>query len=579
MRMRAADAVVAVLEALGTEVAFGMCGHGNLPLLDALVGSGIRFISCHHEQVAVHAADAMYRVTGKPGVVLTTLGPGMTNTATGLGDAALDGSAMLVISGDVPSRFGGLQPYQEIDLHAAADQWQVTRPLTKRSYRVTDAAALPHVVRRAWHEALSGCPGPVHVHVPLDLYSAEVDYSPAGVPAVRRPGLADGVAEQMAARIAAARRPVLFAGGGAIAAAGEVRAFAAAAQIPVATSMLAQGVIAESDPLALGFTGAVGTRPANTIVHTADLVLAIGTRFAEMDASSWRPDFFFDPASCDLIHIDIDSGSIGRVYLPALAAVADASEALRQLTAAVDAAGQVSRSGYLAEIADLKASWASELSEVEADSGWPVQPAHLLQILRSMLPADAVLVSGVGVRHMVGQHFLVDSPRTMLVPSGFSTMGWETGALLGAAVAAAGRPVVGVLGDGAFNSTISALPTAVAAGVKAVWLVLDNHGYQSISAYQDRHFGRRIGTDFERSPGAETYCIDYPALARAYGAQAERVSGADELQAALQRALTADENYLVEIPTAGKVRALASGQWDVNAIAAGDVDLRPAPLG
>jgi thiamine pyrophosphate-dependent acetolactate synthase large subunit-like protein len=167
----------------------------------------------------------------------------------------------------------------------------------------------------------------------------------------------------------------------------------------------------------------------------------------------------------------------------------------------------------------------------------------------------------------------------MLVPSGFSTMGWETGAVLGAAVAAAGRPVVGVLGDGAFNSTVTALATAAAAGVSAVWLVLDNHGYQSISAYQDRHFGRRIGTDFEQSPGGETFRIDYVGLARAYGAEAEKVTGADQLEAALKRALAADGNYLIEVPTAAKVRALASGQWDVNAIAAGDTGLQPAPLG
>lgn len=579
MRMRAADAVVAVLEALGVQVAFGMCGHGNLPLLDALVGSRIRFISCHHEQVAVHAADAYYRVTGTPGVVLTTLGPGMTNTATGLGDAALDGSAVLVISGDVPSRFAGLQPYQEIAVHAAADQWEVTRPLTKRSYRVTDPAALSHLLHRAWHEAVSGSPGPVHVHVPLDIFSAEVDYLPAGLAAVERPALADGVAEQIIDRLAAAERPVLFVGGGSVDAAPELRAFAAATRTPVATSMIAQGVMPESDPLALGFTGVVGARPANVTVRTADLLLAIGTRFAEMDASSWRPEHFLDPRSCELIQIDIDASALGRVYVPAIAAVADAQQALRQLTAAAAHRQLPSRDEYAAELASLQADWAAELADVESDSGWPMQPPHLLRVLRSLLPADAVVVSGVGVRHMVGQHFPVEAIRTLLVPSGFSTMGWETGAVLGAAVAAAGRPVVGVLGDGAFNSTLSALPTAVAAGVKAVWLVLDNHGYQSISAYQDRHFGRRIGTDFELASHGETFHIDYVGIARAYGADAERVSAADQLSAALQRALAAPGNYLVEIPTAGKVKALASGQWDVNTIAAGDVGLLPAPLG
>jgi len=580
MKMRGADAVAQTLKARGVEVVFGMCGHGNLAMLDALIDSGIRFISVHHEQVAVHAADAYFRVTGHPGVVLTTLGPGALNTTTALGDAALDASAVLVISGDVPSRFSGLGPYQEIDMHASADQVAISRPLTKRSYRVADPAALPYVVGRAWHEAVTGSPGPVHVHVPLDFFTAQSDYAISTPGPLFRPSLSQAAAESVMERLNTAERPVIYAGGGVVSgdASGALCEFAEVTGIPVATSMVAQGAISESHPLSIGFSGVVGTRPANSAISNADVVLAIGTRFPEMDTSSWRPAQFLDTARCDLIHIDIDPIQLGRLYKTKIAAVSDAREALLQLTRVAKECRHTARPSYLSEIQDARTAWAQEMAVTQEDDSWPAQPPHVLKMLRAALPDDAILVSGVGVRHMVGQHFPVLRPRTMLVASGFSTMGWEMGATLGAAVGAHDVPVVGVIGDGAFNSTVTALSTAVAYGVPAVWVLLNNQGYQSIAVYQDRHYGRRIGTDFERVDGTP-YDIDYVSLARAYGADGERVTNFNELQIALQRGMTHGGNYLIEVPTAHRGKALASGQWDVNAIAAGDTSLLPAPLG
>src|SRR5918995_865311 len=204
------------LERLGVEVIFGLCGHANIAFLDALGKSRIRFISTRHEQVAAHAADGYARASGKVGVVLTHLGPGLTNATTGVANAALDSIPMVVISGDVPSYYYGRHPHQEFNLHQDADQFQIFRPFCKRVYRVDRAEDLPRIVERAFHLAQTGRPGPVLVDVPMDIFSADL---PVGafqkVPAaIARPGLDPGAAAHIVDALATSRRPVLYAGGG-----------------------------------------------------------------------------------------------------------------------------------------------------------------------------------------------------------------------------------------------------------------------------------------------------------------------------------------------------------------------------
>ena len=578
---RGADAIVRVLLQHNVDVVFGMCGHGDLPLLDAFIDSGIRFISVHHEQVAVHAADAYYRVTHRPGVVITTLGPGALNTATGLGDAMLDCSAVLVISGAPPSRYRGLGAYQELELHGESEQAAVTRPLVKRVYEVSNLESITHTVTRAWQDLVTGSPGPVHVHVPLDFYIAEVEQQ-MPLPKVsipRPPALTDSVADAIIDQLRKAKRPIIFAGGGAVSAEASdaLRRVAEALNAPVVTSMVAQGILPEDHPLALGFTGVVGTRPANIAVRQADVLLAVGTRFAEMDTSSWRSREFLDAASCKVIQIDLDAAAIGR-YFPAshLSSIADARVALEQLAERLTE--HVPREPDELDImAEEQRKWAERLEVEENDDSTPMQPARVLRDLRHNLPRNAILVAGVGARHLVGQHYPVLEPRTMLVASGFSTMGWETGAALGAAVAAPNRPVVGLIGDGAFNSTVSALSTAVAYEIPVLWVVVDNGGYQSIGVYQDRHFGRRLATDFVKEDGSD-YSIDYVGLARSYGADGERVTDPADLSGAIKRGLGSSGGYLLHVPIAAAPHANASGHWDVNDIMAGGIGTIPEPL-
>src|SRR6186713_2451105 len=208
------------LERMGVEVVFGLCGHTVIAMLDALGKSKIRFVSTRHEQVAAHAADGYARATGKPGVVLLHLGPGLTNACTGVANAALDSIPMVVIAGDVPSHYFGRHPHQEFNLHQDADQFQIYRPFCKRVYRVDRVEDLPRVIERAFHLAPAGRPGPVLVDVPMDLFSEDLPvdaFSKAPAP-MARPALDSSVAARIVDALAAAERPVLYAGGGVLSA-------------------------------------------------------------------------------------------------------------------------------------------------------------------------------------------------------------------------------------------------------------------------------------------------------------------------------------------------------------------------
>lgn len=567
-----AASLVTAVEHEGIDTVFGTVGHGNLAFVDALADSDrLRYVSVFHEQVAAHAADAYFRVSGRIALVTTTVGPGYTNLATGLGDALLDSSAFVVIAGGVPSGYVGKEPLQELSLHTDDGQPEIYRNLSKRVTRVVAAEDLAREFHRAVVRARSGCPGPVILHVPLDLFSAAVPASQPAAPPFTVPRTGpDPVQLQRAAElIREAKRPLLYCGGGALIsdASEAVEALAQRHGIPVATTMSGQGIISESSPLSVGFTGVVGTRAGNEAVRRADLVLAVGTRFPEMDASSWRGDAFARMPPAALIHVDVDPNQVDKIYAATAALVGDARRTLEELLEATPEEQAHERSAWLEEIAALKEAWAAELADVRASDALPYEPAALLTELRDLLPYEATLVSGVGIRHAVGQHFTFERPRSQVVASGFGTMGQEVAAPIGVYFARPDGPVVGIVGDGAVMACLAALPTAVANGVRATWIVLNNGGYASIAVYQAKHFGRSKGTHFEDSAG-EPYGIDYVAMARSFGATAHRVEARDQLAELVRDALAARGPTVIEVPVTPTPRIIGSGHWDVNDILA-----------
>jgi acetolactate synthase-1/2/3 large subunit len=556
------------LERLGVEVIFGLTGHTVIAMLDALGKSRIRYVSTRHEQVAAHAADGYARATGKPGVLITHLGPGLTNAATGVANAALDSIPMVVIAGDAQSYFHGRHPHQEMNLHQDADQYQVYRPFCKRVYRVEHARDLPRIVERAFHLSQTGRPGPVLVDVPMDVFSASLPIDAFNkVPAeIARPAMDEGTAERIVAALAGAERPVLYAGGGVLSAraSSELVALAEALELPVAHSLMGKGVVREDHPLLLGMTGFWGTPIANEKCRTADVILAVGTRFAEANSSSWDPRFTFSIPPTRLIHIDADVAEIGRNFPTELGVVADAKLALGALAAAAHGIEHRQRRSLRPEIAQARRAFAANWADHYSSSQYPMRPERILSELRRAVPEDGYIVTDVGWnKNGVGQQFPITVPGTFITPSGLATMGFGPAAALGVKIARPDRAVVALIGDGAFGSNPSVVATAMEAGLGVVWLVMDNTAFGTIAGLTNMHYGWEFGCLFE--VGGERYRTDFAQIAKGYGADGVFIHSADELGPALTAALASGRPTVIQAPMENAPTP-TPGHWDINCI-------------
>ena len=556
------------LERLGVEVIFGLCGHTVIGFLDALGKSKIRFISVRHEQIAAHAADGYARASGKVGVLMTHLGPGLTNAATGVANAALDSIPMVVIAGDIPSYYYGRHPHQEVNLHQDADQFQIFRPFCKRVYRVDHVRDLPRIVERAFHLAQSGRPGPVLVDVPMDIFSADLDVDAFATtpPEIAKAGLDPATAARIVDALATSRRPVLYAGGGVLSARAtrELQALAEELQVPVAHTLMGKGCLPHEHPLLLGQSGFWGTPIANEKCRTADLIVAIGTRLAEANSSSWDPRFTFSIPPTRLIHIDADLSEIGRNYQTELGVCADAKLALAALADEARGKRHADRGRLKEEIARGRKEFAGNWADQWSSSQFPLRPERILSELRRAAPADSFIVTDVGWnKNGVGQQFPIDVPGTFITPSGLATMGFGPAAVLGVKVAQPKRHAIALIGDGGFSANPSVIATAMEANLPVVWLVMDNSAFGTIAGLEEMHYGTTFGCLFECD--GKPYHVDYAAMARSFGADGYMVKDADELRPALEKALASGRPSLIQVPMENAPTP-TPGHWDINDI-------------
>jgi acetolactate synthase I/II/III large subunit len=556
------------LERLGVEVIFGLCGHTVIAFLDALGKSRIRFISTRHEQVAAHAADGYARASGKPGVLLTHLGPGLTNAATGVANAALDSIPLVVIAGDVPSHFFGRHPHQEINLHMDGDQFEVYRPFCKRIYRVDRPQDLPRIMERAFHLSQTGRPGPVLVDVPMDIFSADLPVDAfQKLPApVARPAIEPAAVERIIDALSAARHPVLYAGGGVLSsgATAELAALAEALEIPVAHTLMGKGCMHEDHPLLLGMTGFWGTPIANEMCRSADMILAIGTRLAEASSSSWDPRFTFAIPPGRLMHIDIDPAEIGRNFPTEFGVVADAKLALGALAEAARGKSRRLRGDVRNRILLGRREFAENWAHQRTSDQFPMRPERILAEVRQAVPEDGFIVTDVGWnKNGVGQQFPITVPGTFVTPSGLATMGFGPAAVLGVKMAQPKRAAVALIGDGAFGSNPSVVATAMEANLSVVWVVMDNSAFGTIAGLEKMHYGWSFGCLFERN--GQTYTVDFAAIARACGARGIAVQSAAELGPALREALASDLPTVIQVPMENAPTP-TPGHWNINDI-------------
>ena len=556
------------LERLGVEVIFGLCGHTIIALLDALGKSRIRFVSTRHEQIAAHAVDGYARASGKTGVLLTHLGPGLTNACTGVANAALDSIPMVVVAGDVPSHYYGRHPHQEVNLQQDADQCQIYRPFCKRVYRVDRAEDLPRIMERAFHLAQSGRPGPVLVDVPMDIFSADLPVDAFHqLPApMSRPTVDQATVAQIVEALASAERPVLYAGGGVLSAraTSELAALAEALEVPVAHTLMGKGCLPDDHPLLLGQTGFWGLPIANDTCRTADLIVAVGTRLAEANSSSWDPRYTFSMPPTRLIHIDADEAEIGRNYPTDLGVVADAKLALAALAAAARGKRHQNRGPLREDLARGRRAFAANWDHQWSSDQYPMRPERILAELRRAVPADGFIVTDVGWnKNGVAQQFPITVPGTFITPSGLATMGFGPSAVLGVKMAHPDRAAVALVGDGGFSTNPSVVATAMEAELPVVWLVMDNAGFGTIAGLESMHYGSSFGCMFER--GGKPYSADYAAMARAFGARGVTIESAGDLGPALRDALASNLPTVIQAPMENAPTP-TPGHWNINDI-------------
>jgi acetolactate synthase-1/2/3 large subunit len=561
-----AQLLVEYLETRGVEHIFGLCGHTNIAVLAALEKSSIRFVNTRHEQIAAHAADGYARASRKTGVVLSHLGPGLTNAATGVANAALDSIPMVVIAGDVPSHYYGKHPHQEVNMHADASQFEIYRPFVKRAWRVERPDLLPEIVDKAFHLAESGRPGPVLISVPMDIFSAEArstlfDRVKANAPSYQKPSIDDTTARTIIKTLLSARKPVMYVGGGILLAdaARELRDLADHLGIPVAHSLMGKGALPDDHPLTLGMTGFWGTKYINDSCRNADYVFALGTRFCEADCSSWEGEYTFNMPPTKLIHIDIDPSELGRNYPVEIGVIADLKQALTVLNRVARELLPNPRlnESLRQEIAAYRKQFKSNNAVAEASSQFPMRPERILADVRAVLPRDAFITTDVGWnKNGVGQQFPIYEPGTILTPGGYATMGFGAPAALGAKIARPDRVVVSLVGDGGFGQNPAVLASAVEQNAAVVWVVMNNLAFGTIAGLEKAHFGTTFGTVFRHND--QPYSPNFAALAKAYGVDSVRIEAADQFKPALEHAVSCGKPFLLDVimenapvPTAG----------------------------
>ncbi|WP_353227135.1 thiamine pyrophosphate-binding protein [Pseudomonas qingdaonensis] len=537
---------------------FGIPGHGNTALLDAFVDrkDEITLVPAMHEQGASHMADGYYRATGQIAAVCASIGPGATNTLTGIATAFADSLPQLVISGGVHTYMMGKGVLQELDRPHPDNFPRMAEPVVKRWWQPSHVDQIPGVMTQAFNVMLEGRRGPALINMPQDLQAEEAAIDLPAPQTHRSHGRLHGDPVDIANAVKLllrAQRPVIVAGGGVIAANASPDLVAIAEHVgaAVTTSFMGKGSIPEDHPLYAWPCGDLGSIPGNAMTREADVILAVGCRFSDRITSSYRPGVTFDIPKTKLIQIDIDGFEIGKNYPAEIGIVGDAGAILNALLAglreAAPAKDYTSDPQFL-RLQELKAKWEEHLHPLRTCNHSPMSVSQVLFEARKVLPRDTVVVTdSSNPQNQVFNEFPVYGPKQHITPGGFSGIGFAVPAAIGAQMGLPNQHVVAVCGDGAFLQTGQELATAVMMGVPAIFLIINNGGWGAIRNLQLNMFGedREIITNFSK-PDGSSYMANIADFAKSLGAQAERVEDPAQIGAALKRAMASGQPYLVE---------------------------------
>ncbi len=544
-----AASVVRSLEEVGAEIVFGIPGGAVLPVYDPLLDSTrVRHILVRHEQGAGHAATGYAQASGKVGVCMATSGPGATNLVTPIADAYMDSVPLVAITGQVGTPLIGTDGFQEADICG------ITMPITKHNFLVTDPAEIPRTIAAAFHLAATGRPGPVLVDIPKDILQAQTTFTwpneihLPGYRPVTRPH--SGQITAAAKLIAAARRPVLYVGGGVIKAeaSAQLLRLAELTGIPVVTTLMARGAFPDSHVQHLGMPGMHGTVAAVAGLQKADVIVALGARFDDRvtgQLSSFAP-------RATIIHADIDPAEIGKNRVADVPIVGDAREVITELITAVSAEQAAG------VVADLTAWWA-ELDELrqtfplgyDEPADGTLSPQYVIERLGAIAGPDAVYAAGVGQHQMWAAQFVkYEKPRTWLNSGGLGTMGYAVPAAMGAKMGTPEKVVWAIDGDGCFQMTNQELATCAIEGIPIKVAVINNGNLGMVRQWQTLFYGERysntdLGTHKHRIP-------DFKMLSEAMGCVGLRCESREDVDRTIEAAMAINDRPVVVDFTVGK---------------------------
>ena len=540
-RLSGGQAAVESLRAEKVKHVFGLIGSATMELFDALYDAkDITFIGVHDERTGTHMADGYARVSGEAGVILAGQnGPGATNLVTGLGQAAAAFSPVVSIAGALSSQHVYRDAFQEVDQQA------LFRPVTKKTWTVTQTERVPEMFREAFRVAMTPRKGPVQINLPRDVLAASLDFPDFQEPGRYRsqtvPAANAGAIDAAATMLGRAQRPVIIAGGGIKNTGGhaEALALAEALNCPIVTSPGHGDAVPFGHPLNAGQMGPRGNPVASRLVKEADVILALGTRLG-FNATFYSYDNI--SATADIIQVELEPAAIGRFFPVSLGIWADAPTTARQLREALTKFK--ARADIAAWTNGFKSERSAYLAKRDAEAAThahPIQPSGLFKELRRALPKTAALTLDAGTLCLQAtdafEHW---EPHSLFTPLDFGLVGFSFACGLGVKVARPDRPVVSLMGDGGFGMTISELSTAVDHRINTVTIVMNNGCWGAEKAYQRDFFnGRYIGADISSPP--------FDKVAELYGAAGFRVERIAEVGEAVTAALACGKPAVIEV--------------------------------
>ncbi len=544
--MNGADLIVKFLKDKGVEHAFGYPGGPVLVLYEAIYNAAFPHVQVRHEQGAIHAAEGFAKVTGIPGVVIATSGPGATNLVTGLADAMLDSVPVLAITGAVTRKATGTDAFQEADITG------ITQPITKYNYLVMNPEDLLPILEEAWQLTTEGRPGPVLVNIPKDLLAMQME-APTDIPQIstykrHRPAKVQtgAMTDKVYAALAKSKKPMMIAGGGCVISKGgvdDMMEFIRCLGIPVATTLMGKGAIAADHPKYLGHIGMHGTPQANTALGTCDLLIAVGCRFS--DRIIGDPDMYNEDKKRVIVHVDIDAAEIGKNVRADIAIEDDAADFFRTMAANYPAdhtCGLYSPAwqDWIDSLMTKKKRY-DELVDQMYVPTYPLLPQYVIhRVAQANKGKNPIVVTDVGQHQMFAtQHFPIESPRSWITSGGLGTMGFGLPAAIGASFADHSRPTILFVGDGGFQMTFQELGVLANLGLPVKVFIMDNGSLGMVRQWQELFFNKHYShSGMEGTP-------DFNMIAKAYNLPCGFANNEATLAREIEKSVATDGPYIV----------------------------------